>query len=212
MHSRLRGVGKASVIYSSDFPIRPSRGASFSRFDQRFSRLFVRVRPFQRKTFYGKCATGLRERSPISIRTRVSRIAHTLAVKNHFPPFSSHTHILSIRFRENAIPSFARAPSAGLIYYTVLFYFTCKCVYAMEMCFSVTGSSDRESGATSIGGNLSDSTTDGTPTITLGGDGLDMDSISVVSSIQQSHLYHSEYSIFIMKFSKCWMCVFYVFV
>nr|XP_034180883.1 liprin-beta-2 isoform X2 [Osmia lignaria]XP_034180884.1 liprin-beta-2 isoform X2 [Osmia lignaria]XP_034180885.1 liprin-beta-2 isoform X2 [Osmia lignaria]XP_034180887.1 liprin-beta-2 isoform X2 [Osmia lignaria] len=59
----------------------------------------------------------------------------------------------------------------------------------------VRGSSDRESGgATSVGGNLSDSTTDGkksTPTITVEGSGLDMDSISVVSSIAPSHIYQS---------------------
>ncbi|XP_076390609.1 liprin protein kazrin isoform X6 [Megachile rotundata] len=59
----------------------------------------------------------------------------------------------------------------------------------------VRGSSDRESGgATSVGGNLSDSTTDGkksTPTITVEGSGLDMDSISVVSSIAPSHMYQS---------------------
>ncbi|XP_011300895.1 liprin-beta-1 isoform X3 [Fopius arisanus] len=56
----------------------------------------------------------------------------------------------------------------------------------------VRGSSDRESGgATSVGGNLSDSTTDGTPTITVEGSGLDMDSISVVSSVAPSHMYQS---------------------
>ncbi|KOC69438.1 Kazrin, partial [Habropoda laboriosa] len=56
----------------------------------------------------------------------------------------------------------------------------------------VRGSSDRESGgATSVGGNLSDSTTDGTPTITVEGSGLDMDSISMVSSIAPSHIYQS---------------------
>ncbi|KZC05625.1 Kazrin [Dufourea novaeangliae] len=56
----------------------------------------------------------------------------------------------------------------------------------------VRGSSDRESGgATSVGGNLSDSTTDGTPTIMIEGSGLDMDSISVVSSIAPSHIYQS---------------------
>ncbi|XP_031848061.2 liprin protein kazrin isoform X5 [Nomia melanderi] len=56
----------------------------------------------------------------------------------------------------------------------------------------VRGSSDRESGgATSVGGNLSDSTTDGTPTIMVEGSGLDMDSISVVSSIAPSHIYQS---------------------
>ncbi|XP_024939705.1 liprin-beta-2 isoform X4 [Cephus cinctus] len=56
----------------------------------------------------------------------------------------------------------------------------------------VRGSSDRESGgATSVGGNLSDSTTDGTPTITVEGSGLDMDSISVVSSVAPPHMYQS---------------------
>ncbi|KAI4494803.1 hypothetical protein M0804_001004 [Polistes exclamans] len=56
----------------------------------------------------------------------------------------------------------------------------------------VRGSSDRESGgATSIGGNLSDSTTDGTPTITIEGSGPDMDNISVVSSVAPSHMYQS---------------------
>ncbi|XP_011053732.1 PREDICTED: liprin-beta-2 isoform X2 [Acromyrmex echinatior] len=56
----------------------------------------------------------------------------------------------------------------------------------------VRGSSDRESGgATSVGGNLSDSTTDGTPTITVEGSGLDMDSISVVSSVAPPHIYQS---------------------
>ncbi|XP_034949345.1 liprin-alpha-1 isoform X2 [Chelonus insularis] len=56
----------------------------------------------------------------------------------------------------------------------------------------VRGSSDRESGgATSVGGNLSDSTTDGTPTITVEGSGLDMDSISVISSVAPSHMYQS---------------------
>ncbi|KAJ1527574.1 hypothetical protein ONE63_007538 [Megalurothrips usitatus] len=55
----------------------------------------------------------------------------------------------------------------------------------------VRGSSDRESGAT---GNLSDSTTDGerkrtgTPTITVEA-GMDMDSISVVSSVTAPHMY-----------------------
>ncbi|XP_068083344.1 kazrin isoform X2 [Anabrus simplex] len=54
----------------------------------------------------------------------------------------------------------------------------------------VRGSSDRESGgATSGGGNLSDSTTDGTPTITVEGSNIDMDSISVVSSIAASQMY-----------------------
>ncbi|XP_015175792.1 PREDICTED: kazrin isoform X8 [Polistes dominula] len=56
----------------------------------------------------------------------------------------------------------------------------------------VRGSSDRESGgATSIGGNLSDSTTDGTPTITIEGSGPDMDNISVVSSVAPPHMYQS---------------------
>ncbi|XP_046469763.1 kazrin isoform X9 [Neodiprion pinetum] len=56
----------------------------------------------------------------------------------------------------------------------------------------VRGSSDRESGgATSVGGNLSDSTTDGTPTITVEGSGLDMDNISVVSSVAPPHMYQS---------------------
>ncbi|XP_044736056.1 kazrin isoform X2 [Chrysoperla carnea] len=50
-------------------------------------------------------------------------------------------------------------------------------------------SSDRESGgATSAGGNLSDSTTDGTPTITVEGTNIDVDTISVVSSIAP-HMY-----------------------
>ncbi|CAB3376493.1 Hypothetical predicted protein [Cloeon dipterum] len=59
----------------------------------------------------------------------------------------------------------------------------------------VRGSSDRESGATSAGGgNLSDSNTDGTPTITVetgGGGNIDMDSISVVSSIIGQHTYQT---------------------
>lgn len=60
----------------------------------------------------------------------------------------------------------------------------------------VRGSSDRESGgATSGGGNLSDSTTDGTPTITLeqgqANARLDMDSVSVSSSVNPSHVYQS---------------------
>ncbi|XP_046821229.1 kazrin isoform X1 [Vespa crabro] len=56
----------------------------------------------------------------------------------------------------------------------------------------VRGSSDRESGgATSIGGNLSDSTTDGTPTITIEGSGPDMDNISMVSSVAPPHMYQS---------------------
>ncbi|GJQ77205.1 hypothetical protein Trydic_g14876 [Trypoxylus dichotomus] len=52
-------------------------------------------------------------------------------------------------------------------------------------------SSDRESGATSIGGNLSDSTIDGTPTITIEGNNVDVDSISIVSSIPPPHMYQS---------------------
>ncbi|XP_016837238.1 kazrin-A isoform X2 [Nasonia vitripennis] len=57
----------------------------------------------------------------------------------------------------------------------------------------VRGSSDRESGgATSIGGNLSDSTTDGTPTIMLEASGFDVDNISLVSSsIAPPHMYQS---------------------
>ncbi|XP_033611582.1 platelet binding protein GspB isoform X2 [Cryptotermes secundus] len=56
----------------------------------------------------------------------------------------------------------------------------------------VRGSSDRESGgATSGGGNLSDSTTDGTPTMTLGGSNIEMDSISVLSSVTAPHIYQS---------------------
>ncbi|KAJ9588722.1 hypothetical protein L9F63_017980, partial [Diploptera punctata] len=56
----------------------------------------------------------------------------------------------------------------------------------------VRGSSDRESGgATSGGGNLSDSTTDGTPTMTLGGSNIDLDSISVLSSVTAPHIYQS---------------------
>lgn len=55
-------------------------------------------------------------------------------------------------------------------------------------------SSDRESGTTSIGGNLSDSTTDGTPTITVDGGNVEVDSISVVSSIPPPHMYQCEYS------------------
>lgn len=51
-------------------------------------------------------------------------------------------------------------------------------------------SSDRESGgATSVGGgNLSDSTTDGMPTIHVEGSNIDVDTISVVSSIAP-HMY-----------------------
>lgn len=50
-------------------------------------------------------------------------------------------------------------------------------------------SSDRESGTTSIGGNLSDSTTDGTPTITVEGGNVEVDSVSIVSSIPPPHMY-----------------------
>ncbi|KAK5639902.1 hypothetical protein RI129_010713 [Pyrocoelia pectoralis] len=49
-------------------------------------------------------------------------------------------------------------------------------------------SSDRESGTTSIGGNLSDSTTDGTPTITVEGSN-EVDTVSIVSSIPPPHMY-----------------------
>ncbi|XP_018333583.1 kazrin isoform X3 [Agrilus planipennis] len=52
-------------------------------------------------------------------------------------------------------------------------------------------SSDRESGATSVGGNLSDSTTEGTPTITVEGRNMDPDSTSLVSSIPPPHMYQS---------------------
>ncbi|XP_022917491.1 kazrin isoform X2 [Onthophagus taurus] len=53
-------------------------------------------------------------------------------------------------------------------------------------------SSDRESAATSIGGNLSDSTIDGTPTITIDGNNVvDVDTISIVSSIPPPHMYQS---------------------
>ncbi|KAG8224039.1 hypothetical protein J437_LFUL001116, partial [Ladona fulva] len=57
----------------------------------------------------------------------------------------------------------------------------------------VRGSSDRESVATSAGGgNLSDSTTEGTPTITVEGSNMDVDSISVMSSIAPaSHIYQT---------------------
>ncbi|XP_049859909.1 kazrin isoform X1 [Schistocerca gregaria] len=52
----------------------------------------------------------------------------------------------------------------------------------------VRGSSDRESGgATSGGGNLSDSTTDGTPTITVEGSNVDTDSVSLISYIATPH-------------------------
>ncbi|CAH1105563.1 unnamed protein product [Psylliodes chrysocephalus] len=52
-------------------------------------------------------------------------------------------------------------------------------------------SSDRESGATSVAGNLSDSTTDGTPTITLGDGHKDMDSVSLISSVPPPHMYQT---------------------
>ncbi|XP_045464854.1 kazrin isoform X2 [Harmonia axyridis] len=52
-------------------------------------------------------------------------------------------------------------------------------------------SSDRESGATSIAGNLSDSTTDGTPTITIEGGNIDADSVSIVSSLPPPHMYQT---------------------
>ncbi|XP_056635891.1 kazrin isoform X3 [Diorhabda sublineata] len=52
-------------------------------------------------------------------------------------------------------------------------------------------SSDRESGATSVAGNLSDSTTDGTPTITVGEGLKDMDSVSLISSVPPPHMYQS---------------------
>ncbi|XP_018567349.1 kazrin isoform X2 [Anoplophora glabripennis] len=50
-------------------------------------------------------------------------------------------------------------------------------------------SSDRESGATSVAGNLSDSTTDGTPTITVEGSNREVDAVSVVSSVPPPHMY-----------------------
>jgi hypothetical protein len=53
-------------------------------------------------------------------------------------------------------------------------------------------SSDRESGATSVAGNLSDSTTDGTPTITVEGSNVEVDSVSIVSSVPPPHMYQSE--------------------
>lgn len=53
-------------------------------------------------------------------------------------------------------------------------------------------SSDRESGATSVAGNLSDSTTDGTPTITVESGNKDIDSVSLVSSVPPPHMYQSE--------------------
>ncbi|KAL3285426.1 hypothetical protein HHI36_019528 [Cryptolaemus montrouzieri] len=52
-------------------------------------------------------------------------------------------------------------------------------------------SSDRESGATSVAGNLSDSTTDGTPTITIEGGNIDADSVSIVSSLPPPHMYQT---------------------
>uniref|UniRef100_A0A1B6DCS0 SAM domain-containing protein n=1 Tax=Clastoptera arizonana TaxID=38151 RepID=A0A1B6DCS0_9HEMI len=55
----------------------------------------------------------------------------------------------------------------------------------------VRGSSDRESGATSGGGNLSDSTTDGTPTITIQSRNYEMDSISLKSSHNPVPIYQS---------------------
>uniref|UniRef100_A0AAR5Q448 SAM domain-containing protein n=1 Tax=Dendroctonus ponderosae TaxID=77166 RepID=A0AAR5Q448_DENPD len=55
-------------------------------------------------------------------------------------------------------------------------------------------SSDRESGgATSITGNLSDSTTDGAPTITVEGSARDVDSVSLLSTVPPppAHMYQS---------------------
>ncbi|XP_064211732.1 kazrin isoform X3 [Tribolium castaneum] len=52
-------------------------------------------------------------------------------------------------------------------------------------------SSDRESGATSVAGNLSDSTTDGTPTITVEGSNVEVDSVSIVSSVPPPHMYQT---------------------
>ncbi|KAJ8909717.1 hypothetical protein NQ315_013802, partial [Exocentrus adspersus] len=52
-------------------------------------------------------------------------------------------------------------------------------------------SSDRESGATSVAGNLSDSTTDGTPTITVEGSNRDVDAVSAISSVPPPHMYQS---------------------
>lgn len=52
---------------------------------------------------------------------------------------------------------------------------------------------DRAETASSIGGNLSDSTTDGAPTITIEGSNVDVDSISVVSSVAPPHMYQCEY-------------------
>ncbi|RZB38753.1 SAM 1, DUF3584 and/or AAA 27 domain containing protein, partial [Asbolus verrucosus] len=50
-------------------------------------------------------------------------------------------------------------------------------------------SSDRESGATSVAGNLSDSTTEGTPMITVEGSNVEVDSVSIVSSVPPPHMY-----------------------
>lgn len=56
-------------------------------------------------------------------------------------------------------------------------------------------SSDRESGATSVAGNLSDSTTDGTPTITVeGSSNIEVDSVSIVSSVAPPHMYQRKRS------------------
>ncbi|XP_063925804.1 kazrin isoform X3 [Zophobas morio] len=52
-------------------------------------------------------------------------------------------------------------------------------------------SSDRESGATSVAGNLSDSTTDGTPTITVEGSNAEVDTVSIVSSVPPPHMYQT---------------------
>ncbi|ENN72546.1 hypothetical protein YQE_10886, partial [Dendroctonus ponderosae] len=57
-------------------------------------------------------------------------------------------------------------------------------------------SSDRESGgATSITGNLSDSTTDGAPTITVEGSARDVDSVSLLSTVPPppAHMYQCEF-------------------
>lgn len=60
--------------------------------------------------------------------------------------------------------------------------------------------SDRESGATSVAGNLSDSTTDGTPTITVeGSNNRDLDTISLISSVPPPHIYQSN----IQSFRPC---------
>lgn len=53
-------------------------------------------------------------------------------------------------------------------------------------------SSDRESGgATSVAGNLSDSTTDGAPTITIEGSTRDVDTVSLMSAVPPppAHMY-----------------------